>query len=69
MLAAACEGAEVKIQYEQGEQQVYLNGENITSRLRNEEVGNMASQSIRGSGGEGTFAESSERTLQELRTL
>ena len=26
-IAAACEGAEVKIQYEQGEQQVYLNGE------------------------------------------
>ena len=39
-IAAACEGAEVKIQYEQ----VYLNGENITSRLRNEEVGNMASK-------------------------
>ena len=38
-IAAACEGAEVKIQYEQGEQEVYLNGENITSRLRNEEVG------------------------------
>ena len=43
-IVAACEGAEVKIQYEQGEQQVYLNGENITSRLRNEEVGNMASR-------------------------
>ena len=43
-IVAACEGAEVKIQYEQGEQQVYLNGENITSRLRNEEVGNMASK-------------------------
>ena len=43
-IAAACEGAEVKIRYEQGEQQVYLNGVNITSRLRNEEVGNMASK-------------------------
>ena len=32
-IAAACEGAEVKIQYEQGEQQVYLNGENITSKV------------------------------------
>ena len=51
-IAAACEGAEVKIQYEQGEQQVYLNGENITSRLRNEEVGNMASKVSCGSGGE-----------------
>ena len=38
-IAAAWEGAEVKIQYEQGEQQVYLNGVNITSK-----VGNMASK-------------------------
>ena len=29
---------------EAGQEQVYLNGENITSRLRNEEVGNMASK-------------------------
>ena len=43
-VADACEGAEVEIQYENGEQQVYLNGENITSRLRKEEVGNMASK-------------------------
>lgn len=43
-IASACENADVKIQYEDGEQQVYLNGENITSRLRKEEVGNMASK-------------------------
>lgn len=41
----ACESAEVTIRYEEGIQQVYLNGENVTARLRNEEVGNMASKS------------------------
>lgn len=35
--------AEVTIGYENGEQQVYLNGENVTGLLRTEEVGNMAS--------------------------
>lgn len=41
----ACRNAEVTIGYEDGNQQIYLNGENITSRLRREEVGNMASKS------------------------
>lgn len=41
---AACEDADVTIVYENGVQQVYLNGENVTSRLRTEEVGNMASK-------------------------
>ena len=41
---ASCEDAEVTISYEDGVQQVYLNGENITSMLRTEEVGNMASK-------------------------
>lgn len=39
----ACSSAEVSIAYENGAQQVYLNGENVTGSLRNEEVGNMAS--------------------------
>lgn len=39
----ACKDAEVTIAYEDGVQHVYLNGKDITSRLRNEEVGNMAS--------------------------
>lgn len=43
-VAHACRGAEVTIGYENGQQQVYLNGENITSQLRTEEVGNMASR-------------------------
>ncbi|HIY54722.1 MAG TPA: (d)CMP kinase [Candidatus Dorea merdavium] len=37
--------AEVKIRYEEGIQQVYLNGVNVTGRLREEAVGNMASKS------------------------
>ena len=41
----ACRSAQVTIQYEDGNQQVYLNGKNITARLRDEEVGNMASKS------------------------
>ena len=41
----ACRSAQVTIQYEEGVQQVYLNGKNITARLRDEEVGNMAPKS------------------------
>lgn len=41
----ACKNADITIQYENGEQQVILNGENVTSCLRREEVGNMASVS------------------------
>lgn len=40
---AACENAEISIVYENGAQQVLLNGENVTGDLRREEVGNMAS--------------------------
>lgn len=41
----ACKSAEIAIRYEEGAQQVYLNGKNVTSGLRAEEVGNMASKS------------------------
>lgn len=41
----ACEDADVTIRYENGQQQVYLNEVNITARLRDEAVGNMASKS------------------------
>lgn len=41
----ACKSAEVSIRYEEGVQQVYLDGKNVTPRLRTEEVGNMASKS------------------------
>ena len=44
-IEAACEDAKVELGYENGVQQVYLNGENITSQLREEAVGNVASVS------------------------
>ena len=39
----ACKDVEVTIGYESGIQQIYVNGENVTAKLRTEEVGNMAS--------------------------
>ena len=43
-VADACRDAQVTIGYENGAQQIYLNGENVTAMLRTEEVGNMASK-------------------------
>ena len=40
-----CEEADITIRYENGEQVVYLNDENVNAFLRTEEVGNMASVS------------------------
>ena len=40
-----CEGADITICYENGEQVVLLNGENVNGVIRTEEVGNMASKS------------------------
>lgn len=44
-IAEICKEAQVSIGYENGVQQVYLNGENVTAMLREEAVGNMASVS------------------------
>ena len=44
-ITEACAGADVTIRYENGAQQVYLNGENVTPLLRGQEVGQMASAS------------------------
>lgn len=41
----ACASADISIAYVDGEQQVLLNGENVTPYLRQEAVGNMASAS------------------------
>ena len=43
--ADGCRGADVTIRYEDGIQQVILNGENVSGMIRTEEVGNMASAS------------------------
>lgn len=42
-IETACADVCVEIAFEKGEQQVLLNGENVTGLLRTEEVGNMAS--------------------------
>ena len=42
-IAKACDNVNVSIAYKNNEQQVLLNGENISDKIRNEEVGNMAS--------------------------
>lgn len=44
IVAKECENVTIDIKYDNGEQQVFLNGENVTNRLRKEEVGNMASK-------------------------
>lgn len=44
-IEAACENADISIEYRDGEQVVLLNGENVNAFLRTEEVGNMASAS------------------------
>ncbi|MCM1388323.1 MAG: (d)CMP kinase [Bacillus sp. (in: Bacteria)] len=43
-VAAKCGEADITIRYENKEQVVYLNGENVNGLIRTEEVGNMASQ-------------------------
>lgn len=40
----AVKNVDIKIEYQNGEQQVILNGENVTGLLRTEETGNMASK-------------------------
>lgn len=61
-VAKACKDAEVTIGYENGIQQIYLNGENVTGMLRTEEVGNMASKTS-------TIPEVREKLLDLQRTL
>ncbi len=40
----ACDEISIDISYEAGSQQVYLNGENVSVEIRQEQVGNMASK-------------------------
>lgn len=58
----ACKDASVTIGYADGQQQVYLNGENITGMLREEAVGDMASKSS-------PIPEVREKLLMLQRTL
>ena len=43
-IAAMCPDIHVTLEYMDGEQQVLLNGENVSGYIRNEEVGGMASK-------------------------
>lgn len=43
-IEATCGDIQVSITYVDGEQQVWLNGENVSKEIRKEEVGNMASK-------------------------
>ncbi len=43
-IKAACSEITVEIKYQDGVQNVYLNGENVSSEIRQEQVGNMASK-------------------------
>lgn len=42
-IAASCPDIRIQLKYEEGTQQIYLNGENVSVQIRREEVGNMAS--------------------------
>lgn len=44
-ISSTCQSADITIKYENGEQVVYLNGENVNGKIRTEEVGKMASVS------------------------
>lgn len=44
-IESACKDVDITIEYQDGEQFVILNGENVNSLIRTEEVGNMASAS------------------------
>ncbi len=44
-ISRTCQSADITIGHENGEQVVYLNGENVNGLIRTEEVGNMASAS------------------------
>ena len=61
-VVGACRDSDVSIRYENGVQQVYLNGENVTGMLRTEEVGNMASRTS-------AIPEVREKLLELQRTL
>ncbi len=46
-MSARCEEADIEIRYAEGEQQVFLNGENVNGKIRTEEAGLMASACAR----------------------
>ncbi len=43
LVESRCEEIDIRIHYENGEQQIFLNGENVSVEIRKEQVGNEAS--------------------------
>lgn len=43
-IGEACRDADITLRYEDGQQQVFLNGENVSGRIRTQEVGEAASR-------------------------
>lgn len=66
-IASACDSVDVTIAYQDGAQQVILNGENITAYIRTEEVGNMASGDKRLPGCTNKTCRTSEKACREHR--
>ena len=54
-IETVCSGADISIEYKNGEQIVILNGENVNAMIRTEQVGNMASKSSANPKSEPTF--------------
>ena len=61
-VSACLDDIQVEIVYEDGEQKVLLNGENVNGKIRTEEVGNMASATSQ-------YASVREKLLQLQRSL
>ena len=61
-IAEKCQGADISIEYKDGEQIVILNGENVNGVIRTEEVGNMAAVSS-------VYPEARAHLLKLQRTL
>ncbi len=64
-IVAAANEDTVTLSYEEGEQQVFLNGENVTGLLRTEEVGNMASASSAYAGVRAKLTASQKKLAEE----
>lgn len=64
-IVAAANEDTVMLSYVNGEQQVFLNGENVTAHLRTEEVGNMASASSAYAGVRAKLTASQKKLAEE----
>ena len=64
-IEAVCSGADISIEYKNGEQIVILNGENVNAMIRTEQVGNI--QKFRKPESQSSSSETSENSGREKR--